>query len=53
MVGGGALDRWAAEQGASMVVGVVVIVCVCVFMHTRMHMGGVVYGFYHTPPRLP
>ena len=31
---------------------VCVCVCVCLFMHTRMHMGGVVYGFYHAPPRL-
>ena len=40
MVGGGALDRWAAEQGASVVVGVVVIVCVCVcvFMHTHIYI---------------
>ena len=38
VVGGGALDRWAAEQGASMVVGVVVIVCVCVFMHTHIYI---------------
>jgi len=29
-----------------------VCVCVCVHAHTHAY-GGVVYGFYHTPPRLP
>ena len=38
MVGGGALDRWAAEQGASVVVGVVVIVCVCVCVHAHTYI---------------
>ena len=38
MVGRGALNRWAAEQGASMVVDVVVIVCVCVHAHTYIHI---------------